>query len=108
MVWVPSVPGLGVNVMGQLAEVALTDVNEQVANGLVEESRVKLIEPVGVIGLGEVSFTSARHDEAVSTGNDAGLHERLVVVGSGELTVNERGYERDGVPLALVPITLIE
>lgn len=94
--------------MGQLAVVALTDVNEQVAKEFVEESRVKLTEPVGVIGLDEVSFTSATHDEAVLTGKDAGLHERVVVVGSGELTVNERGYEWDGMPLALVPITLIE
>jgi hypothetical protein len=54
----------------------------QVANGVVEESRVRLAEPPGVIGAIPVSLTVTVQDVAVFTKRDAGVHTTLVVVGS--------------------------
>ncbi len=77
MVWVPSVPGLGVKVTEQLpaARVHVEGLK------LPDLALVKVTLPVGVTAVpGEVSLTMAVHVVAAFTGSEEGAHTTLVEV----------------------------
>jgi hypothetical protein len=76
----------------------------QVANGVVEESRVRLAEPVGVIGAMLVSLTVTVQDVEVFTRKDAGLHVTLVVVGSEPTLRDSEPQELEETPLFESPL----
>jgi hypothetical protein len=76
----------------------------QVANGVAEESMVRLAEPVGVIGAIPVSLTVTVQDVAVFTKKDAGLHATLVVVGSEPTLRDSEPQELKEAPLFASPL----
>ena len=68
---------------GQLAEEGSMEVKVQLLKAVVEESRVKLTEPAGGVGLtGAVSLTVAVQEVGLFTLKEDGLQLTLVVVGS--------------------------
>jgi len=86
------------------ADVEFTMPKLQVANVVVEESRVRLAEPVGVIGAMLVSLTVTVQDVEVFTRKDAGLHVTLVLVGSEPTLRDSEPQELEETPLFESPL----
>lgn len=88
----------------QLADVELTGLKLQVANGAVEESSVRLTEPPGVMGAIPTSLTVVVQEVAVFTGKEAGLHAIVVVVGSVPTLRDSEPQELEEAPLFVSPL----
>ena len=88
----------------QLAEVEFTGLRLQFANGVDDESKLKLIEPPGVIGAIPVSFTVVKHEAEVFTGKEVGLHVMVVVVGSVPTLRDSEPQELKEPPLFVSPL----